>query len=186
MKKLSAIIVVLILILQLMSLIARANAGGDEISMEMVSTAPHLPKTEEIAPAESKIYVRVLEVENAVRYRISDYERDQIERIVASEGGYCEYRFQALVAECILNGAEADKLRPTELFERGDFWMTHDVEPTEITKRAVSDIFDRGIFPTSEPVRYYYNPNYCKSEVHESMRYVLTCCDCRFFADWEE
>lgn len=184
MKKLSAIIVIVILILPLISLIARAN--GNEISVKTVSEAPHLPKTEEIAPAESKIYVRVLEVENAVRYRISDYERDQIERIVASEGGYCEYRFQALVAECILNGAEADKLRPTELFERGDFWMTHNVKPTEITKRAVSDVFDRGILPTEEKVRWYYNPNFCDSNFHESMRYVLTCCDCRFFADWEE
>lgn len=186
MRKLSAIIVIVILILPLMSLIASANARGDEIPVEMVSAAPILPTAEGTAPTESKIYVRVWEVENVPRYNISDCERNQIERIVASEGGYCEYRFQALVAECILNSAEADKLRPTELFKRGDFWLTHNVEPTEITKRAVSDVFDRGILPTEEKVRWYYNPNFCNSDFHESMRYVLTCCDCRFFADWEE
>lgn len=120
----------------------------------------------------------------AVRYAISDDERREIERIVASEGGYCGYEFQALVALCILNGAESENLRPSELFARGDFWLTHDVAPTETTKQAVSDVFDLGIFPTQEPVRYYYNPKYCKSSLHESFCYVLTCCDCRFFKDW--
>lgn len=120
----------------------------------------------------------------AVRYAISEEERQAIERIVASEGGYCEYQFQALVAECILNGCEAEGMRPLELFERGDFWITHDVAPDETTKKAVSDVFDHGIMPTVEKVRYYYNPNYCESAMHESFCYVLTCCDCRFFKDW--
>ena len=112
-------------------------------------------------------------------------ERREIENIVASEGGYCGYEFQALVAECILNGAEAENMRPRELFARGDFWITHDVEPTETTKKAVSDVFDLGIFPTEELVRYYYNPNYCESAMHESFCYVLTSSGCRFFKDWE-
>lgn len=120
-----------------------------------------------------------------VRYAITDYERDQIERMVASEGGYCPYEFQALVAECILNGAEKEGLRPTELFERGDYWITHDLEPTETTKQAVSDVFDKGILPTDEKIFCYYNPNYCDSAVHEAQRYVLTCCNCRFFAEWD-
>lgn len=119
------------------------------------------------------------------RYVITDNERWEIERIVASEGGYCEYGFQALVAECILNGCEAENMRPLELFKRGDFWVTHDIAPTEVTKQAVSDVFDKGIMPTTQPVRYYYNPNYCISAAHESMCYVLTCCECRFFKDWE-
>lgn len=120
-----------------------------------------------------------------VRYAISDEERRQIERMVASEGGYCPYEFQALVAECILNGCEAENMRPLELFARGDFWLTHNVEPTEDTKKAVSDVFDFGIMPTEEKVRYYYNPSYCESPVHEQMCYVLTNCGCRFFKDWE-
>lgn len=121
--------------------------------------------------------------DSPVFYALSDGERDAIEQMVASEGGYCEYEFQALVAECILNGCIAEDMRPLEIFERGDFWLTHDVEPTETTKQAVSDVFDYGIFPTEEPVRYYYNPNYCSSAAHESKTYVLTCCDCRFFKD---
>jgi len=119
-----------------------------------------------------------------VRYSISDEEREEIERIVASEGGYCEYEFQALVAECILNGCEADGIRPLELFDRGVFWLTNNVEPTEVTKQAVSDVFDKGIMPTDEKIRYYYNPSYCQSAVHEEMRYVFTHTGCRFFTDW--
>lgn len=121
--------------------------------------------------------------ESTARYPLTAEERREIERIVASEGGYCEYEFQALVAECILNGCEADELRPLELFERGDYWLVHNVEPTETTKRAVSDVFDNGIMPTFEKIRYYYNPDYCVSAAHESKRYVLTHTGCRFFAD---
>lgn len=158
-----------------------------------VDTEPTLT-TQEIIASINAGYEQIWEQEQArvlkadaptVRYAISDDERREIERIVASEGGYCSYEFQALVAECILNGAEAENMRPSELFARGDFWLTHDVEPTETTKRAVSDVFDRGIFPTPEPVRYYYNPKFCKSDMHESFCYVLTCCDCRFFKNWE-
>ncbi len=128
------------------------------------------------------------EVPNAAapaRYEITAEERAAIECMVASEGGYCPYEFQALVAQCILNGCEAEDLRPLELFERGDFWLTHDVEPTDDTKQAVSDVFDLGVMPTDEPIRYYYNPMYCSSPAHETFCYVLTNCGCRFFKDWE-
>lgn len=120
-----------------------------------------------------------------VRYFITDEERAAIENIVASEGGYCPYEFQALVAECILNGCEAENMRPLEIFERGDFWLTNNVAPDETTKQAVSDVFDKGIMPTAEKVRYYYNPEFCESPLHETFCYVLTNCGCRFFKDWE-
>lgn len=149
---------------------------------ENIDTTPPLSAKECIALLNAN-YERMWS-EQAARYAITDNERREIERIVASEGGYCPYEFQALVAECILNGCEAENMRPTELFARGDFWLTHNVAPTEVTKQAVSDVFDKGIMPTAEKVRYYYNPNYCQSAMHESFRYVLTNCDCRFFADW--
>lgn len=122
----------------------------------------------------------------SVRYQLTDLERQEIERIVASEGGYCSYTFQALVATCILNSCEAESIRPLEIFERGDFWLTNDVEPTETTKKAVADVFDNGILPTNEKIRYYYNPEYCESAAHETFCYVLTNTGCRFFKDWTE
>ncbi len=143
-----------------------------ENSCEIGDVTSEQPKSEESSEAEPP-----------ARYELTSEERAAIEQMVASEGGYCEYRFQALVALCILNGCEADNLRPLELFARGDFWLTHNVEPTDITKQAVSDVFDRGIMPTEEKVRYYYNPSYCESPAHETFPYVLTCCGCRFFKD---
>lgn len=129
--------------------------------------------------------VRIPNAAAPYRYKLTDAERAAVEKMVASEGGYCPYEFQALVAECILNGCEAEDLRPLELFERGDFWLTHDVVPTNDTKQAVSDVFDLGVMPTDEPIRYYYNPTYCSSPAHETFCYVLTNCGCRFFKDWE-
>lgn len=143
-----------------------------ENSGEISDVASEPPESEESS-----------EPELPARYELTSEERRAVEKMVASEGGYCEYRFQALVAECILNGCEADDLRPLELFARGDFWLTHDVAPTDTTRQAVSDVFDKGIMPTAGKVRYYYNPAYCESSMHESMCYVLTCCGCRFFKD---
>ena len=117
-------------------------------------------------------------------YPLTDEERSAIETIVASEGGYCGYEFQALVAECVLNGCLAEDMRPLEIFARGDFWLTNNVAPDEVTKQAVADVFDKGILPTEEKIRYYYNPSFCESELHEQCRYVLTNCGCRFFTDW--
>lgn len=210
MKKLIALfVVILVIALPLISLIAERNArepaerptvvrhivpasGGTSTRANSINITPTYTTQENIAAINAgyeQIWEEQSKVPKAdaptVRYAISDEERREIERIVASEGGYCGYEFQALVALCILNGAESDGLRPSELFARGDFWLTHDVEPTETTKQAVSDVFDSGIFPTPEPVRYYYNPKFCKSDMHESFCYVLTCCDCRFFKDWE-
>ena len=142
------------------------------------------PLTSEIPPCNEPSAVSTAEVsEPTARYPLTSEERSAIERIVASEGLWCGYDFQALVAECILNGCEAENMRPLDLFARGDFWITHDLDPSDETRRAVSDVFDKGIIPTTENVRYYYNPRYCNSPAHESKTYVLTCCECRFFKD---
>lgn len=151
------------------------NDGIEETRREIEQVTVDISNLQEETPKSSA----------PVRYALTDEERYEIERIVASEGGYCPYEFQALVAECILNGCEAEGMRPLEILERGGFWLTNDVEPTETTKQAVSDVFDKGVMPTAEKVRYYYNPNFCESALHESFCYVLTNCGCRFFKDWE-
>lgn len=150
------------------------NDGTDENKQEIERVTVDISNLQEETPKSAA----------PVRYAITDEERYEIERIVASEGGYCPYLFQSLVAECILNGCESDNIRPLELFERGYFWLTNNVEPTETTKRAVSDVFDKGIVPTEEPVRYYYNPSFCESPEHETFCFVLENCGCRFFKDW--
>ena len=190
-KWVTAIVVILILLMPLGALKARSDTAAKMRCPEVgvyrckgngdTSRSPRSTEQECIAVEKTPKFSAP-----SVRYTISETERREIEDIVASEGGYCDYEFQALVALCKLNGAEAENMRPSELFERGDFSITHDVEPTVTTKRAVSDVFDKGIFPTSEPVRYYYNPSYCKSAAHESFCYVFTCAGCRFFKDPSE
>lgn len=192
MKKLIVLFVV-IFVLALPLIAVTANRGDKAADIEMMGEQILVIRIEgdKVIPLKA-VPLPVDKIEQtptadapAARYAVTDDERRAIERIVASEGGYCPYEFQALVATCILNGCEAEDMRPTDLFRRGDFWLTHDVEPDEVTKQAVSDVFDHGIMPTAEKVRYYYNPNYCESTLHERMCYVLTSCDCRFFKDWE-
>lgn len=196
-KRTVAFIAALLLLTPLLALAVRKDT--ERTPLPLVTPQSYTTEFEEfenegIAALSATIYASAVDVGDEqlqesevpkaaapVRYAITDYERDQIERMVASEGGYCPYEFQALVAECILNGAEKDDLRPLELFARGDYWITLDLEPTETTKQAVSDVFDKGVLPTDEKIFCYYNPNYCDSAVHEAQRYVLTCCDCRFF-----
>lgn len=206
-KWVTALAVILILLMPLVALKARSDAaeemrrpelgvyrseGRDRLDdMSAASYSERACTAQECIEAMNAGYEQMWARENnssfveTARYPISNTERREIEEIVASEGGYCSYEFQALVALCILNGAEAENMRPSELFKRGDFRITHDVEPTETTKQAVSDVFDLGIFPTDEPVRYYYNPDYCYSAAHESFCYVLTYDGCRFFKDYE-
>lgn len=164
----------------------RADRAAYAIEMCSNPIIEETPLTSEIPPCNELSGTSTAGApEPTARYPLTSEERTAIERIVASEGLWCGYDFQALVAECILNGCEAENMRPLEIFERGDFWITHDLEPSEETRRAVSDVFDKGIIPTAEKVRYYYNPTYCSSTLHESMCYVLTSCECRFFKDWE-
>ncbi len=199
MKKFGTIIAVLIIFLMpFVALIAKRDAEREMLRPEVVpvrtvsaakpkkvkkAPEPALTVQEQIASLNAG-YKQMWESEaqsKEPRYRLTEDERREIERIVASEGGCCPYEFQALVAQCFLNICELDELRPLEVLERGDFWLVYDVEPSETTKQAVSDVFDKGIFPTDEPIRAYYNPKYCSSPWHESQCYVLTCCDCRFF-----
>ena len=201
-KWVTALAVILIMLMPLVALKARSDAAEDMRRPELGVIKAEIPAVQHEERKVEKLpeftieqcivainagYEQMWAQESTQpRYAITDDERREIELIVASEGGYCSYEFQALVALCILNGSEAENMRPTELFERGDFWITHDVEPTEVTKQAVSDVFDLGVFPTDEPVRYYYDPDYCYSAAHESFCYVLTCEGCRFFKDWSK
>lgn len=162
----------------------RVDRAAYAIEMCSNTIIEETPLTSEIPPCKELSGTSTAEASDpTARYPLTSEERTAIERMVASEGLWCGYDFQALVAECILNGCEAESMRPLDLFARGDFWITRDLDPSDETRRAVSDVFDKGIIPTTEKVRYYYNPNYCVSAAHESKRYVLTHTGCRFFAD---
>lgn len=195
MKKFGTMIAALMIFLMpFVALIAKRDAEREMLRPEVApvrTVSAAKPQKAESAPeptltieeqiASHNAAMRQVQAERAPRYALTADERREIERIVASEGGCCSYEFQALVAETFLNICERDGLRPPEVLERGNFWLVYDVEPNEVTKKAVSDVFDKGILPTDEPIIAYYNPSACDSQWHESLCYVLTCAGCRFF-----
>ena len=52
--------------------------------------------------------------EPAVRYHLTDAERDVVERVVMAEAGGESFEGQMLVAQCILNAAEKRGVEPSE------------------------------------------------------------------------
>ena len=144
MKKFGTIIAVLIIFLMpFVALIAKRDAEREMLRPEVVpvrtvsaakpkkvkkAPEPALTVQEQIASLNAG-YKQMWESEaqsKEPRYRLTEDERREIERIVASEGGCCPYEFQALVAQCFLNICELDELRPLEVLERGDFWLVYD------------------------------------------------------------
>lgn len=97
--------------------------------------------------------------EPAVRYPLTDAERDVVERVVMAEAGGESFEGQMLVAQCILNAAE----------KRG-------VDPSEA-------VFDRGETVVDEPILYFYNPALVTSDFHESQIFVIEEGGHRFFAE---
>ena len=56
-------------------------------------------------------------------------------------------------------------------------------EPLEGAVAAVAAVFDEGQTVTDEPILFFYNPDRCRSDWHESQSYVMTICCHRFFKE---
>lgn len=119
-----------------------------------------------------------------VRYALTDVERDLVERVVMAEAGGEGYDGQRLVAQCILNTAEAMDLRPDAVVLTPNQYASPAAEASQEVKDAVSAVFDAGDMATDEPIRWFYAPRYVDSAWHESKRYVLTYQNHKFFAEW--
>lgn len=101
------------------------------------------------------------------RYTLTPEERIIVEAVVAAESKGESFDGQCLIAQCILNTAEATGKRPGVLvYEEGQY-ATPDYENHHLVSEAVSAVFDDGYEVTEEPVRYFYAPKYVYSEWHE-------------------
>ena len=115
----------------------------------------------------------------AVRYALSDEERDEVERVMMAECGGEERDGMIAVGQCILNACEESGLRPHETLKK--YGYTHiRKEPSEAVKEAVCAVFDRGETITGEPILYFY-ADYAKSPWHESQQFVMQIGVHRFF-----
>ena len=95
--------------------------------------------------------------EPAVRYTLTDAERDVVERVVMAEAGGESFEGQMLVAQCILNAAEKRGVDPSEAVVLYSYTKSRP-DPTQRVKDAVAAVFDRGETIVDEPILYFYNP----------------------------
>lgn len=120
--------------------------------------------------------------EPAVRYPLTDAERDVVERVVMAEAGGESFEGQMLVAQCILNAAEKRGVDPSEAVVLYSYTKSRP-DPTQCVKDAVAAVFDRGETVVDEPILYFYNPALVTSDFHESQIFVIEEGGHRFFAE---
>lgn len=118
-----------------------------------------------------------------VRYALTDAERDLVERVVMAEAGGEGFDGQRLVAQCILNTAEAMDMRPDEVVTAPNQYAAPAEHASEMVMDAVSAVFDDGDMVTDEPIRWFYAPKYVYSAWHESKEFVLEHGGHRFFKE---
>lgn len=132
---------------------------------------PDTPAAEAVEPTEP-----------AVRYPLTDAERDVVERVVMAEAGGESFEGQMLVAQCILNAAEKRGVEPSEAVVLYSYTKSRP-DPTQRVKDAVAAVFDRGETVVGEPILYFYNPALVTSDFHESQIFVIEEGGHRFFAE---
>lgn len=120
--------------------------------------------------------------EPAVRYPLTDAERDVVERVVMAEAGGESFEGQMLVAQCILNAAEKRGVDPSEAVVLYSYTKSRP-DPTQRVKDAVAAVFDRGETVVDEPILYFYNPALVTSDFHESQIFVIEEGGHRFFTE---
>lgn len=117
------------------------------------------------------------------RYALTVSERDIVERVVMAEAGGEGFDGQRLVAQCILNTAEAMDMRPDEVVTAPNQYAAPAEHASEMVMDAVSAVFDDGDMVTDEPIRFFYAPKYIYSAWHESKEFVLEHGGHRFFKE---
>lgn len=123
------------------------------------------------------------EPEPEPRYALTDKERHEIEQVVMAEAGGESYDGQRAVAQCILNAAELEGIRPTEAVVKYKY-TTNRKTPTESVQEAVSAVFDDGDFSIDDTPLWFYAPARCTSKWHEKQRFVAEIGGHKFFSTW--
>lgn len=133
--------------------------------------------------AETIECTELTKTETQRRYVLTDDERHVVENVVMGEAEGESYNGKILVAQCIFNACLKDDITPSEVVEKYKYAGWND-EPSNDVVQAVSDVFDDGVQVTDEFILYFYAPEYCVSDFHESQRYILTEGGHKFFAEW--
>ena len=100
-----------------------------------------------------------------LRYELTDAERYEVAQIVTAEAEGEPLAGKIAICQCILQACEDDGIRPAEAIQ------------------AVRYVFDFGMIASTEPIKYFYNPDLVASKFHESQRYIMTINNHRFYAE---
>lgn len=113
-------------------------------------------------------------------YNLTSKERDLIERVVMHEAGWCpDYRLLVLTAQCFRNDCELNDWKPDEVYSKCGYLAMDYANPR--AKKAVSDVFDKGIQCVPEQIFCYYNRNLVHSADHERHNLAIDINGNRFF-----
>lgn len=113
-------------------------------------------------------------------YALTESERDLIERTVMHEAGWCpDYRLLILTAQCIRNGCELFDQTPHETFNNFGYAAMSYANPR--SKKAVSDVFDKGLKCVDDDIYCYYNSTMVASAWHETQTLSIDIDGNRFF-----
>ena len=116
------------------------------------------------------------------RYNLTDAERYEVAQVVTAEAGGEPYAGMIAVAQCILQSAEDDGIRPADVLTKyGYTWKRP--KPTKEAINAVSDVFDLGHVVTHAPIKFFYNPDMVESAFHESQIYIMTINNHKFYKE---
>lgn len=164
---------------------AMVSVSAAELDTREDLRAPS-PRLETETPAEPlrKISEDMIPAEpiEYIRYPMTDQERTIVEAVVAAESMGEDFDGQCLVAQCILNTAEATGKRPDEVVLEPGQYATPNYDCSHLVSEAVSAVFDDGYQVTDEPVRYFYAPAWGTSKWHETkLEFVLEHGGHRFF-----
>lgn len=135
-------------------------------------------------------------LQDSAYYPLTDEERRLVEGMVTNEAGNQSYDGKVAVANCILNACLEGYYTPARVKEMYGYG-SYDIEKFESeclaaygntklsdeVQQAVSQVFDDGKI-LSDNIFWFYNPSYCYSSFHESMRYQFTIGPHKFFGKW--
>ena len=117
-------------------------------------------------------------------FYISDDERYTIACIIAGEAYNSGMDLKTAVAQTIYIAMKIEDCRLNDVISRYDGYRDRSVIEDRVwqeCQEAIAQIFDRGEMAVDEPIEFFYAPQYCTSDWHESLKYVTTIGGCRFF-----
>ena len=117
-------------------------------------------------------------------FYISDDERYTIACIIAGEAYNSGMDLKTAVAQTIYIAMKIEGCRLNGVISRYDGYRDRSVIEDRVwheCQEAIAQIFDRGEMAVDEPIEFFYAPQYCTSDWHESLTYVTTIGGCRFF-----